>query len=107
MPATGLGGEANKGKPDPRPLAATLVTFQQLRGDERGTALPAHQREELVEFLRDRCPWDAAQTPHSLRRYLLEEAHEVAGTTGRDVPGDLDPDVREELWEEARALSLA
>jgi MazG family protein len=31
----------------------------------------------LVEFLRDRCPWDAAQTPHSLRRHLLEEAHEV------------------------------
>ncbi|HEX6068352.1 MAG TPA: nucleoside triphosphate pyrophosphohydrolase [Longimicrobiaceae bacterium] len=31
----------------------------------------------LVEFLRGRCPWDAAQTPHSLRRYLLEEAHEV------------------------------
>jgi MazG family protein len=31
----------------------------------------------LVEFLRGRCPWDGAQTPHSLRRYLLEEAHEV------------------------------
>jgi nucleoside triphosphate diphosphatase len=31
----------------------------------------------LVEFLRGNCPWDAAQTPHSLRRYLLEEAHEV------------------------------
>jgi nucleoside triphosphate diphosphatase len=31
----------------------------------------------LVEFLRARCPWDAAQTPHSLRRYLLEESHEV------------------------------
>ena len=31
----------------------------------------------LVEFLRSGCPWDAAQTPHSLRRYLLEEAHEV------------------------------
>lgn len=33
----------------------------------------------LVEFLRARCPWDAAQTPASLTRYLLEEAHEVAG----------------------------
>ncbi len=31
----------------------------------------------LVEFLRARCPWDAAQTPRSLRRYLLEESHEV------------------------------
>jgi nucleoside triphosphate diphosphatase len=33
----------------------------------------------LVEFLRARCPWDAAQTPASLTPYLLEEAHEVAG----------------------------
>ena len=33
----------------------------------------------LVEFLRAHCPWDAAQTPASLTRYLLEEAHEVAG----------------------------
>jgi MazG family protein len=32
----------------------------------------------LVEFLRARCAWDAAQTPRSLQRYLLEEAHEVA-----------------------------
>lgn len=33
----------------------------------------------LVEFLRAHCPWDAAQTPVTLTRYLLEEAHEVAG----------------------------
>jgi ATP diphosphatase len=33
----------------------------------------------LVEFLRARCPWDAAQTPASLTPFLLEEAHEVAG----------------------------
>lgn len=50
----------------------------------------------LVAFLRRRCPWDAAQTPHSLRRYLLEEAHEVvdaidAGDSAalRDELGDL------------------
>lgn len=47
----------------------------------------------LVEFLRARCPWDAAQTPHSLRRYLLEEAHEVVDAIDAD-----DPDaVRDEL----------
>lgn len=33
---------------------------------------------DLVRFLRDRCPWDAAQTPRSLIPYLLEEAHEAA-----------------------------
>jgi nucleoside triphosphate diphosphatase len=31
----------------------------------------------LIEFLRANCSWDAAQTHSSLRRYLLEEAHEV------------------------------
>lgn len=33
---------------------------------------------DLVRFLRQNCPWDAAQTPQSLVPYLLEEAHEVA-----------------------------
>jgi nucleoside triphosphate diphosphatase len=32
----------------------------------------------LARFLRDGCPWDAAQTPASLQPYLLEEAHEAA-----------------------------
>jgi tetrapyrrole methylase family protein / MazG family protein len=50
----------------------------------------------LVEFLRAHCPWDAGQTHHSLRRYLLEEAHEVVDAVGagddealRDELGDL------------------
>lgn len=32
----------------------------------------------LVRFLRGACPWDAKQTPSTLRPYLIEEAHEVA-----------------------------
>lgn len=32
----------------------------------------------LVRFLRAHCPWDARQTPETLRPYLLEEANEVA-----------------------------
>jgi MazG family protein len=50
----------------------------------------------LVEFLRAHCPWDAAQTPSSLRRYLLEETHEVVDALDsgddehlRDELGDL------------------
>lgn len=50
----------------------------------------------LVEFLRAHCPWDAAQTPETLRRYLLEEAHEVVDAIDaadpralRDELGDL------------------
>jgi MazG family protein len=43
----------------------------------------------LVEFLRARCPWDAAQTPVTLTRYLLEEAHEVAGAIAGGDPDAL------------------
>ncbi len=31
----------------------------------------------IMELLRRHCPWDAEQTHESLKRYLLEEAHEV------------------------------
>lgn len=47
----------------------------------------------LVEFLRARCPWDAAQTPASLQPMLLEEAHEVADAI---AAGD-EPGLRDEL----------
>jgi MazG family protein len=47
----------------------------------------------LVRFLRERCPWDARQTPRSLRPYLLEEAHEVADAilagNGADLASEL------------------
>jgi nucleoside triphosphate diphosphatase len=50
----------------------------------------------LVEFLRAGCAWDAAQTPGTLRRYLLEESHEVVDAIEsgdeiglRDELGDL------------------
>lgn len=33
--------------------------------------------EEVVETLRDKCPWDAAQTHRSLVRHLVEECYEA------------------------------
>ena len=48
---------------------------------------------ELVRFLRANCEWDAAQTPHSLLPYLLEEAHETADAV---AAGD-DPELAGEL----------
>ncbi len=47
----------------------------------------------LVRHLRAHCPWDAKQTPRTLRPYLLEEAHEVADAIG----GGDDDALREEL----------
>jgi ATP diphosphatase len=61
-----------------------------LRGDPRPGDEPLHaaygrpgdaalaRSLALVRLLRERCPWDARQTPRSLRPYLLEEAHETA-----------------------------
>lgn len=48
---------------------------------------------DLVRFLRERCEWDAAQTPHTLVPYLLEEAHEAAEA----ITGGRDDDLRGEL----------
>jgi len=31
----------------------------------------------LMALLRSECPWDRDQTLESLRRYLIEESHEV------------------------------
>ena len=43
----------------------------------------------LVRHLREHCPWDARQTPESLRPYLLEEAHETADVILADDPDEL------------------
>jgi len=48
---------------------------------------------ELVRDLRRRCPWDAAQTPASLRPYLVEEALELDAALGHPDPSH----VRDEL----------
>lgn len=38
---------------------------------------PLGRAMALVRDLRRRCPWDAAQTPETLRPYLVEEVHEL------------------------------
>jgi MazG family protein len=48
---------------------------------------------DLVEFLRAHCPWDAAQTHQSLRRYLIDEAHEVVDA----IDAEDDDALRDEL----------
>jgi nucleoside triphosphate diphosphatase len=39
---------------------------------------------DLVRDLRNRCPWDGAQTPQTLRPYLLEEVFELDHAIGED-----------------------
>lgn len=47
----------------------------------------------LMRDLRRRCEWDAAQTPESLRPYLIEEAHELDDA----IRSGSDAAMREEL----------
>jgi tetrapyrrole methylase family protein/MazG family protein/ATP diphosphatase len=49
----------------------------------------------IVKRLRapDGCPWDREQTPQSVRKYILEEAYELAEAIDGDDPGD----IKEEL----------
>jgi len=62
--------------------------------------------EDLVRTLRDRCPWDRAQTHGSLMPHLLEESYEVLdaigaleaeGPRGADADGALAGHLEEEL----------
>ena len=61
----------------------------------------------LVRFLRDRCDWDARQTPISLLPYLLEEAHEVADTVRRGDEGELRGELGDLLLNVAFQIVLA
>lgn len=45
----------------------------------------------IMEQLREGCPWDREQTYESLKRYVLEEAHEVIDAVEED-PTDALPD---------------
>ena len=45
---------------------------------------------EIMQELRQKCPWDQQQTPNSLTRYAIEEAYEVADAIERGEPRVLE-----------------
>lgn len=61
-------------------------------------AAALQQSVELMQRLRQDCPWDAEQTHASLRKYLLEEAYEVMEAIDEVERGE--PDGYEHLEEE-------
>jgi nucleoside triphosphate diphosphatase len=61
----------------------------------------------LVRFLRANCPWDAAQTPHSLLPYLLEESHEVADAVTAGDESNLESELGDLLLNVAFQIVLA
>lgn len=62
---------------------------------------------ELVRFLRQNCPWDAAQTPQSLLPYLLEEAHETADAVSAGDDANLESELGDLLLNVAFQIVLA
>jgi MazG family protein len=61
----------------------------------------------LVRFLRMGCPWDAKQTPSTLRPYLLEEAHEVAEAIRNEDDQELASELGDLLLNVAFQVVLA
>jgi nucleoside triphosphate diphosphatase len=62
---------------------------------------------DLVRFLRANCEWDAAQTPESLVRYLLEEANETADAIARNDEHELADELGDLLLNVAFQIVLA
>jgi MazG family protein len=53
------------------------------------------------------CPWDRAQTPQTLRPYVLEEAYEVLDAIDRDDPADLRKELGDVLFQLALLSQMA
>jgi len=61
----------------------------------------------LVRDLRTRCPWDAAQTPQTLRPYLVEEALELDHAIQSDDPEALRDELGDVLLHLAFQIVIA
>ncbi len=62
---------------------------------------------ELVRDLRQRCPWDAAQTPDTLRPYLVEEALELDHALSLADPAQIRTELGDLLLHVAFQVVLA
>ena len=61
----------------------------------------------LVRDLRARCPWDAAQTPQTLRPYFVEEAAELDHALSLDDPAAIRTELGDVLLHVAFQIVLA
>ena len=52
---------------------------------------------QIMQRLRQECPWDQAQTPQSLTRYAIEEAYEVDAAIRDGLHAENYPAIRDEL----------
>jgi len=61
----------------------------------------------MVRDLRNRCPWDRAQTRETLRPYLVEEVLELDHALGEGQPGEIQGEVSDLLLHLAFQLVIA
>ena len=61
----------------------------------------------MVRDLRNRCPWDRAQSRETLRPYLVEEALELDHALGEGEPGEIRGEVSDLLLHLAFQLVIA
>ena len=75
--------------------------------DGRSAGVEVARLVALMDTLRERCPWDRAQTHESLRPHLVEESYEVldalAEVGGPGADTDPDTDARTDARADARA----
>jgi tetrapyrrole methylase family protein/MazG family protein len=55
--------------------------------------------DEVTRTLRERCPWDVEQTHETLKRYVLEEAQEVAEAIDSGDPAKLEEELGDLLYQ--------
>ncbi|MEY2475334.1 MAG: tetrapyrrole methylase family protein / MazG family protein [Actinomycetota bacterium] len=55
--------------------------------------------DEVTRTLRERCPWDVEQTHETLKRYVLEEAQEVAEAIDSGDPVKLEEELGDLLYQ--------
>ncbi|HEV3225405.1 MAG TPA: MazG family protein [Acidimicrobiales bacterium] len=60
-----------------RSVVADHLTTLWIDGEAPAVASEVARFDELVQVLRERCPWDREQTHQTLTRHLLEETYEV------------------------------
>jgi tetrapyrrole methylase family protein/MazG family protein len=66
---------------------------------ERSLAAELVALDEVTRTLRERCPWDVEQTHATLRRYVLEEAQEVADAIDSGDPALLEEELGDLLYQ--------
>lgn len=51
----------------------------------------------IMDTLRQKCPWDSIQTPHSLRPNTIEEVYELTDAIERDNPAEIQKELGDVL----------